>query len=267
MKHIAWNMFHKYIACSIFAAQCTLRKYISHNLLQFLNLNGWKMRQQRLKLRSISSNNTINEVFLIYFRRSVHLRNKLLEICCMKDKSFVWCNKSMNFNGTAHTMKEETYRLCHEKTYVSNFALSFYCMNGSIEGGCTNYKNSSSDFIARSVLLEFFKVMCLPSIDPFMQLSEKRIIWHIGGFFVTTTICSLKYISWNSSIMLREKMLRNLRYVVHVFHRFKQNDYNKLYEIYFLNVHEAANILHTIYLWNMFRKCTLRLMKLMPLVS
>ncbi len=33
-----------------------------------------------------------------------------------------------------------TYRHCHEKTYVSNFALSFYCMNGSIEGRCTNYK-------------------------------------------------------------------------------------------------------------------------------
>ncbi len=64
-------------------------------------------------------------------------------------------------------------RRCHEKTsYVSNFVLSFYCMNGSIEGRCTNYKNSSVgnfDFIARSVLLEFFKVMCLPSIDPFMQ--------------------------------------------------------------------------------------------------
>ncbi len=49
--------------------------------------------------------------------------------------------------------------------------LSFYCMNGSIEGRCTNYKNSSvcnSDLIARSVLLEIFKAMCLPSIGPFM---------------------------------------------------------------------------------------------------
>ncbi len=26
MKHITWNMFHKYIACNIFAGQCTLRK-------------------------------------------------------------------------------------------------------------------------------------------------------------------------------------------------------------------------------------------------
>ncbi len=52
-----------------------------------------------------------------------------------------------------------TYRRCHEKTsYVWNFAWSFYCMNGSIEGRCTNYKNSSvcnSDFIARSVILIF----------------------------------------------------------------------------------------------------------------
>ncbi len=79
----------------------------------------------------------------------------------------------MNFTGLV-------CRRRHEKTsYVSNFALSFYCMNESIEVRCTNYKNSSacnSDFITRSVLLEFFKVMCLPSIDPFMQLSEKRII-------------------------------------------------------------------------------------------
>ncbi len=84
------------------------------------------------------------------------------------------------------------YFHCHEKTsYVSNFALSFYCMNGSIEDRCTNYKNSSVcnfDFIARSVLLELFKVMRLLSIGPFMQQSEKRIIWHVGGFFVTTTI-------------------------------------------------------------------------------
>ncbi len=86
---------------------------------------------------------------------------------------------------------------CHEKTsYVSNFALSFYCMNESIEGRCTNYKNFSvynSDFIARSVLLKFFKVMCLPSMDPFMQLSEKRISWHIGGLFVTTIYCYNKH--------------------------------------------------------------------------
>ncbi len=82
--------------------------------------------------------------------------------------------------------------LLSQKTfYVSHFALSFYCMNGSIEGRCTNYKNSSvcnSEFIARSVLLEIFKVMCLLFIDPFMQQSEKRIMWHIGGFFVITTI-------------------------------------------------------------------------------
>ncbi len=61
----------------------------------------------------------------------------------------------------------------------------------SIKGRCTNYENSSvcnSDFIATSVLLEFFKVVCLPYMGPFMQLTEKRIIWHIGGFFVTTTI-------------------------------------------------------------------------------
>ncbi len=32
-KHIAWNMFYKYTACNIFVAQCTLRKYILHNLL------------------------------------------------------------------------------------------------------------------------------------------------------------------------------------------------------------------------------------------
>ncbi len=38
-------------------------------------------------------------------------------------------------------------------------------MNGSIEGRCTNYKNFSvcnPDFIARGVVLGFFKVMGLP---------------------------------------------------------------------------------------------------------
>ncbi len=55
----------------------------------------------------------------------------------------------------------------------------FYCMNGPIEGRCTNYKNFSvcnSNFIARSVILEFFKVMYLPSIGPFMHSSKKHII-------------------------------------------------------------------------------------------
>ncbi len=84
---------------------------------------------------------------------------------------------------------DTTYRRYPKKSPVSNFALSLYCMNGSIEGRCTNYTNSSvcnSDFITRSVILEFFKVIYLPSIDPFMHLSEKRIIWHTGGFFMTT---------------------------------------------------------------------------------
>ncbi len=52
--------------------------------------------------------------------------------------------------------------------------------------------------------------MRLPSIALFMQLSEKRIIWHIGGFFVTTTICILSvtlcnYEGWNFMFTLRHK--------------------------------------------------------------
>ncbi len=73
---------------------------------------------------------------------------------------------NFRFGGMKHNVVVTT-----KTSYVSNFALSFYCMNGSIEGRCTNYENSSvcnSDFLAKSVLLEFFKVMCLPSIDPFM---------------------------------------------------------------------------------------------------
>ncbi len=53
-------------------------------------------------------------------------------------------------------------------------------------------------------------------------------------------------------IVLHEEMLHNLRCVVHVFPWFKQENYNELHEIYFLNVHRAANMLYAIYLWNMF---------------
>ncbi len=70
--------------------------------------------------------------------------------------------------------------------------------------------------------------------------------------YETKNICFLKYISWNSLIVLREEMLRNFRCVVHVFPWFKQEDYNKLCEIYFLDPHWAINMLHAIYLWNMF---------------
>ncbi len=35
--------------------------------------------------------------------------NKLLETCCMKYEIFVRCNKSVYFNDTAHTVKQETY--------------------------------------------------------------------------------------------------------------------------------------------------------------
>ncbi len=46
---------------------------------------------------------------LLSIRHGIHQWNKLLEICCVKYKIFVWCNKSIYFNGTAHTMKQETY--------------------------------------------------------------------------------------------------------------------------------------------------------------
>ncbi len=46
-------------------------------------------------------------------------------------------------------------------------------------------------------------------------------------------------------------MLRNFRRC-YVFHWFKWKEYSKLLEICFPNVHRAANMLHAIYLWNMF---------------
>ncbi len=54
-------------------------------------------------------------------------------------------------------------------------------------------------------------------------------------------------------IVLCEEMLHNFRRSYHVFCRFKWKDYNKLREIYFLSMHRAANMLHAIYLWNMFQ--------------
>ncbi len=119
-----------------------------------------------------------------WLKRGAHLQNKLLEICYMKYETVVWYNKSINFNETAHSLKQKT--------------------------------------------------------------------------------CFLKFISWNSLIVLREEMLRNFRHCP-VFRQFKRKDYNKLHEIYFLNVHRAVNMLQSIYLWNMFhamfRRCALRHMK------
>ncbi len=60
------------------------------------------------------------------------------------------------------------------------------------------------------------------------------------------------YISWNLLIVLCEEMLRNFRRRCHVFRWFKWKDYYKLREIYLLSVHWAANMLHAIYLRNMF---------------
>ncbi len=54
-------------------------------------------------------------------RRCTHLRNKLLEICCIKYETFVWCNKSINFNGTAHTMnKKYTFHETHYRVAWRN---------------------------------------------------------------------------------------------------------------------------------------------------
>ncbi len=98
------------------------------------------------------------------------------------------------------------------KFYMSssrkNFLYVEFCMNGSIEGRCTNYKNSSvcnsdfiiegrctnyknssvcnSDFISRSVLLEFFKVPYLPCICPLSYLPS--IV------FALYRICPLSYL-------------------------------------------------------------------------
>ncbi len=47
-------------------------------------------------------------------------------------------------------------------------------------------------------------------------------------------------------------MLRNFGHCCYVFHWFKWKEYNKLLEICFPNAHWAANMLHAIYLWNMF---------------
>ncbi len=64
---------------------------------------------------------------------------KLMAIVCWHSEGVFqthYIPKGVNINSL--------YRRCHKKTsYVSNFTLSFYCMNGSIEGRCTNYKNSS----------------------------------------------------------------------------------------------------------------------------
>ncbi len=106
--------------------------------------------------------------FNTIMRRGAHQWNELLETCRMKYEIFVWCNKSIYFKGTAHTMKQETY-----------------------------------------------------------------VSWNI--------------FLWNSLTVLCEEILHNFRCCC-VFHWFKWEEYNKLLEIYFLNVHWGANMLHAIYL-------------------
>ncbi len=69
-------------------------------------------------------------------------------------------------------------------------------MNGSIEGRCTNYKNSSmcnSDFIARSVLLKFFKVMCGFFMTTTKYSTIQRHATIRNKVFNDQTQCSLKY--------------------------------------------------------------------------
>ncbi len=53
-------------------------------------------------------------------------------------------------------------------------------------------------------------------------------------------------------IVLREEILCNCRHCCCVFCWFKWKDYNKLCKIYFPNVRWATNMLHAIYLLNMF---------------
>ncbi len=60
------------------------------------------------------------------------------------------------------------------------------------------------------------------------------------------------YVSWNLLIVLRVEMLCNFRRCCYFFHWFKWKEYNKLLEICFPNMHWAANMLHVIYLWNIF---------------
>ncbi len=92
------------------------------------------------------------------------------EINCLKYESyFVCCSESINFNGTAHTIKQETY--------------------------------------------VWWNI--------FHATHQMRCMLHSFGHYV---FC------WS-----------------------KWKDYNKLHEIYFLNVHRAANIFHAIYLWNTFQ--------------
>ncbi len=98
--------------------------------------------------------------------------------------------------------------------------------------------------IAWNMLHEIWNIYMMQQINIFQCHS---------AHYVTRNIRFLKYISWNLLIVLREEMLRKFRRSCHVFHRFKWKDCHELREIYFLYVHWAASMLHTIYLWNMFR--------------
>ncbi len=141
-------------------------------------------QSQRVRLVAISTETTVNTICMMLAddeslsQRQIALvgisqttvKNIILSLFFPAISVWVY---AYTFTRNIHTGVLFALRRCHEQTsYVSNFALSFYRMNGSIEGRCINIKNSSvcnSDFIARSVILEFFKVTYLPSIDPFMH--------------------------------------------------------------------------------------------------
>ncbi len=94
--------------------------------------------------------------------------------------------------------------------------------------------------------------ICSMIYETFIRCNINKFRWNNARYETKNIICFMKYIWQNSFIVLREQTLHNFRHHCRVFCWFKQEDYNKLHVIYFLNVHRATNVLHAIYLWNIF---------------
>ncbi len=91
MKHIAWNIFHKYIACNIFAARCTLN--IFHAICS--NLSIWIDEKQNniwscaTFLHATQLMSFMKCMFLVSSCPVFHLN---LSICCIIQMFHISCD-------------------------------------------------------------------------------------------------------------------------------------------------------------------------------
>ncbi len=89
-----------------YMVQCDV--HLGHNVTLYSGTKRAFMCPKVKKQKNLITVQTVADP-LVNIGQGAHLRNKFLEICCMKHKTFIWCNISINFNRTVHTMKQGTH--------------------------------------------------------------------------------------------------------------------------------------------------------------